>query len=125
MRSRDGRDLRLPRWWPAWGRRRRRPADPGLVWELQRSERATVWTLCILLVLSVASSAYLILVSQVRVVDLTEMTQQARLSNAAMLDQETSLRGWLATRDPQFLQPYREKIEAVLPPIALPGGRNA
>ncbi|MDF2967541.1 MAG: diguanylate cyclase [Nocardioidaceae bacterium] len=78
------------------------------MWELQRSERATVWTLCILLVLSVASSAYLILVSQVRVVELTEMTQQSRLSNAAMLDQETSLRGWLATRDPQFLQPYRE-----------------
>jgi len=78
------------------------------VWELQRSERATVWTLCILLVLSVASSAYLILVSQVRVVELTEMTQQSRLSNAAMLDQETSLRGWLATRDTQFLRPYRE-----------------
>lgn len=67
-----------------------------------------MWTLCILLVLTVTSSAYLILVSQVRVVELTEMTQQSRLTNAAMLNQESSLRGWLATGDKDFLRPYRQ-----------------
>lgn len=76
--------------------------------ELQRNHRATVWTLCILLVLSGVSSAYLILVSQVRVVELTQMAQQSRLANAAMLKQESSLRGWLATGDEQFLRPYQQ-----------------
>jgi len=109
MRSKGGGDAPLPwPWLPTWARRRSGFADRGLVHELQRHHRATVWTLCILFVLSVTSSAYLILVSQVRVVELTEMTQQSRLTNAAMLEQESSLRGWLATGDKDFLRPYRQ-----------------
>ena len=94
-----------------------RPASPtggrstpkrGLVQELQGSQRATVWTLVAMLVLSVLSSGYLILVSQPRVNALTELTQESRLASIAMLDQETGLRGWLATGDMDFLEPYRQ-----------------
>ena len=98
-----------------WGRRR--PASPaaarsrpkrGLVQELQGSQRATVWTLVAMLLLSLLSSAYLILVSHPRVIELTDLTQESRVAYVAMLDQETGLRGWLATGDMDFLEPYKQ-----------------
>jgi len=66
----------------------------------------TVLTLCAMLLLSLLSSGYLLLVSQPRVSSYTEMTRDARLMHEAMLDQETGLRGWLATGDRRFLTPY-------------------
>jgi diguanylate cyclase (GGDEF)-like protein len=78
----------------------------GLVTELQRSHRFTVLVLVSVLVLSLATSGYLILVSQPRLAGYVELTRQARDVHEAMLDQETGLRGWLATGDEVFLEPY-------------------
>ncbi len=96
------------RWWPTWLTWPRRRRQRGLVQELQGSQRATIWTLLTMLVLSLVSSGYLLLVSQPRVTTLTELTQQSRIAYVAMLDQETGLRGWLATGDMDFLEPYSQ-----------------
>jgi diguanylate cyclase (GGDEF)-like protein len=79
---------------------------PGLVDELQSSHRFTIAVLVSVLVLSLATSGYLILVSQPRLADYVELAREARDVHEAMLDQETGLRGWLATGDPVFLEPY-------------------
>ena len=78
----------------------------GLVRELQRSHRAVVVTLCAMLLLSVASSGYLLLVVQPRLEHYTELTRDARLMHQAMLEQEASAHGWLATGDGEFLERY-------------------
>ncbi len=95
----------LVRIWP-WQRRSRPPR--GLVAELQSGHRATVWTLLAVLVLSLVSSGYLLVLSQPRVVRLTELTAQSRIAFVAMLDQETGVRGWLATGNMDFLEPYAQ-----------------
>ena len=79
---------------------------PGLVDELQSSHRFTVVVLVSVLLLSLATSGYLILVSQPRLANYVELAREARDVHEAMLDQETGLRGWLATGDPVFLEPY-------------------
>lgn len=81
-----------------------RPA--GLVDQLQRSHRFTVSVLVSVLVLSLATSGYLILVSQPRLASYVQLAKEARDIHEGMLDQETGLRGWLATGDRVFLQPY-------------------
>ena len=81
-----------------------RPA--GLVDQLQRSHRFTVGVLVSVLLLSLATSGYLILVSQPRLANYVQLAKEARDIHEAMLDQETGLRGWLATGDPVFLEPY-------------------
>ena len=78
----------------------------GLVDELQSSHRFTVAVLVSVLLLSLATSGYLILVSQPRLANYVELAREARDVHEAMLDQETGLRGWLATGDPVFLEPY-------------------
>jgi len=80
----------------------------GLVDELQSSHRFTLAVLVSVLVLSLATSGYLILVSQPRLGNLVELAKEARDVHDAMLDQETGLRGWLATGDREFLAPYEE-----------------
>ncbi len=82
-------------------------ADRGLVQELQRSHQITVLTLALMLVLSLMSSGFLLLRAQPRVEDYLELGQQSRLLHEGMIDQETGLRGWLATQDERFLEPYR------------------
>lgn len=79
----------------------------GLVDELQSSHRFTVAVLVSVLILSLATSGYLILVSQPRLANYVELTREARDVHEAMLDQETGLRGFLATGQPGFLEPYR------------------
>ena len=87
----------------------RKPHRPaGLVDQLQRSHRFTVGVLVSVLLLSLATSGYLILVSQPRLANYVQLAKEARDIHEAMLDQETGLRGWLATGDPVFLQPYRD-----------------
>ncbi|MBA2638515.1 MAG: diguanylate cyclase [Nocardioidaceae bacterium] len=83
-----------------------------LVGELQRSHRAVVVALGATLLLAVVSSGYLILVSQPRVAAYTELTRQSRLAHEAMLNEETGLRGWLATDNGEFLEPYAEGLRA-------------
>jgi diguanylate cyclase (GGDEF)-like protein len=78
----------------------------GLVGELQSSHRFTVGVLLAVLLLSLATSGYLILVSQPRLTNYVELSREARDVHEAMLDQETGLRGFLATGDRQFLEPY-------------------
>ena len=78
----------------------------SLVRELQRSHTLTFAVLLMVLAVSLVSSGYLILVSQPRVAGYVEMTRDSRDGTEAMLDQETGLRGWLATGDPVFLEPY-------------------
>lgn len=85
----------------------RRARGLGLVDELQRSNRFTVGVLLSVLVLSLVTSGYLLLVSQPRVTAYIEMGRQARDAHDGMLDQETGLRAWLATGQPEFLAPYR------------------
>lgn len=80
--------------------------DRGLVHELQRSHRFTIVVLGAMLILSLVTSGYLILVSQSRVNQDIEMVREARDAREAMVDQETGLRGWLATGDKVFLEPY-------------------
>ena len=58
--------------------------------------------------LSLATSGYLILVSQPRLANYVELAREARDVHEAMLDQETGLRGWLATGNPVFLEPYQD-----------------
>jgi diguanylate cyclase (GGDEF)-like protein len=74
--------------------------------QLQRSHRFTVSVLVSVLVLSLATSGYLILVSQPRLASYVQLAKEARDIHEGMLDQETGLRGWLATGDRVFLQPY-------------------
>lgn len=78
----------------------------GLVYELQRSHRFIIAVLGGMLVLSLVSSGYLILVSQPRLSDDIVMVREARDAREAMIDQETGLRGWMATGDANFLEPY-------------------
>lgn len=53
---------------------------------------------------------YLALVLQPRLSDLREGQQAARDSNAAMLDQETGVRAYLATGEEDFLAPYADGV---------------
>jgi CHASE3 domain sensor protein len=87
---------------------RRVIAQRGLVQELQNSHRTSVLTLCAMLLVSLASSSYLLLVSQPAVAHYMDSVRDARLMHEAMLDQETGLRGWLATGNPAFLEPTIE-----------------
>ena len=82
-------------------------SERGLVHELQNSHRTSVLTLCAMLVVSLVSSAYLLLVSQPAVAEYTASVRDARLMHEAMLNQETGIRGWLATGDEKFLEPTR------------------
>ncbi len=84
----------------------------GLVDELLSSYRFTALALLAMLVLCTVSSAYLILVTQPRQEDTTTMARLARDGHEAMLDQETGLRGWLATGDDTFLGPYTQGRQA-------------
>ncbi|HEY3436062.1 MAG TPA: CHASE3 domain-containing protein, partial [Actinotalea sp.] len=84
----------------------RRAGEGGLVSELVRTHRTLLVTLGAMLLVSVLSTGYLLLSVQPNVDRLSELTRQARLLHIAMLDQETGLRGWLATGDKQFLEPY-------------------
>ena len=87
----------------------RKPQRPlGLVDQLQRSHRFTVGVLLSVLVLSLATSGYLILVSQPRLANYVQLAKEARDIHEAMLDQETGLRGRLSTGDSVFLEPYEE-----------------
>jgi diguanylate cyclase (GGDEF)-like protein len=76
--------------------------------QLQRSHRFTIGVLLSVLVLSLATSGYLILVSQPRLANYVQLAKEARDAHEAMLDQETGLRGWLATGDSVFLEPYED-----------------
>jgi diguanylate cyclase (GGDEF)-like protein len=87
---------------------RRRVGDAGLVDELQSSHRFTVGVLVSVLLVSLLTSGYLIAFSQPRIIGYVELARQARDLREAMLDQETGLRGWLATGDSDFLDPYRQ-----------------
>ena len=78
-----------------------------LVDELQRSNRFTLGVLVSVLLLSLVTSGYLIFVSQPRISSYVELAAEARDAHDGMLNQETGLRAWLATGDPQFLGPYR------------------
>ena len=89
----------------------------GLVGELQRAHRFTVGVLVAVLLLSLGSSGYLLLVSQPRVANYVELSREVRDVHDAMLDQETGLRGWLATGSSTFLEPYavgREGAESAV-----------
>ncbi len=85
----------------------RRARGLGLVDELQRSHRFILGVLLSVLVLSLATSGYLLLVSQPRLTGYIDMGKHARDAHDGMLDQETGLRAWLATDEPEFLAPYR------------------
>ena len=83
-----------------------RPRRAGIVDELVRGQRFTVGVLLSVLLLSVVSSGYLLLVCQPRLSELISMNKLVRDAHEGMLDQETGLRGWLATGDTRFRDPY-------------------
>ena len=80
--------------------------------ELQRGHRAMLATLAAMILVSIVSAGYLLLSVQPQVERYSELTRQSRLLHIAMLDQETGLRGWLATGDAAFLAPYQRGREA-------------
>lgn len=82
------------------------PTPTGIVAELRRSHVALLLALGAMLVMTLVTSGYLLLVSEPAVVRSTNLTRDARLMHEAMLNQETGLRGWLATDDDVFLGPY-------------------
>jgi diguanylate cyclase (GGDEF)-like protein len=84
----------------------RRVSGSGLIDQLQRSHQFVLGVLVSVLLLSVATSGYLILLSQPRLTAYVELAREARDAYEGMLDQETGLRAWLATDDGRFLQPY-------------------
>jgi CHASE3 domain sensor protein len=86
----------------------RDPTAPavGIVEELERNHRAVVVTICLMLVLNVVSSAYLLFVRQPKVALYTELAHTSVQAHEAMLDEETGLRGWLATGDRVLRTPY-------------------
>lgn len=92
----------------------RRGSEPtGLVTELHRSHVALLAALAALLVLTLLSSGYLILVTSPAVDRLIRLTSASRLMHQAILNQETGLMGWVATGDDVFLQPYEDGRAAV------------
>ena len=76
--------------------------------ELQRSQRAMVVMLCVMMLIGVGAGGMLLLVFEPQLARYTELTKDARLIHESMLDQETGLRGWLATGDAVFLETYRD-----------------
>jgi diguanylate cyclase (GGDEF)-like protein len=84
----------------------RRPRSPGLAAELRRSHRLTLGVLVSVLVLSLATSGFLILVTQPRLASYVQLARETRQVHEGMLDQDTGLRGWLATGDRRFLATY-------------------
>ncbi|WP_182112541.1 MULTISPECIES: diguanylate cyclase [unclassified Actinotalea] len=96
--------------------RRLRPDGPaargagptGIVTELRRSHVALVAALAAMLAMALVTSGYLLVVSEPAVVRSTNLTREARLMQEGMLNQETGLRGWLATGDEVFLGPYEQ-----------------
>lgn len=62
-------------------------------------------TLCAMLLVSLASSGYLIVVCQPAVSRYSDLARDSRLLHEAMIDQQTGLRGWLATGSAGFLEP--------------------
>jgi diguanylate cyclase (GGDEF)-like protein len=83
-----------------------RARSTSLVDELQRSHRFILGVLGSVLLLSLVTSGYLLLVTQPRLAAYVELARQSRDAHEGMLDQETGLRGWLATGDHRFLKPY-------------------
>lgn len=77
----------------------------GLVHELQRSHLFVIWVLGGMLLLSLVSSGFLI-ATQSRLERDIATVRTARDAREAMVDQETGLRGWLATGDRVFLEPF-------------------
>lgn len=93
----------------------------SLVGEIQHTHRFTLIVLAVTLLVSLLSSGFLLLYTQPRLSGYVEMTRHARDAHEAMLDQETGLRGWLATGDRVFLEPFvagranaRRSLEALL-----------
>lgn len=82
--------------------------------ELRRSHVALLTALAAMLAVSVLSSLYLLLVTEPAVVRYTNLARDARLMHEAMLDQETGLRGWVATDDAVFLDSYNDGHADVL-----------
>ena len=62
-----------------------------------------------MLLLSLGTSGYLILVSQPRLASYVELAREVRDVHESMLDQETGLRGWLATGDAVFLAAVHDR----------------
>ena len=92
-----------------------RRAEGGAALRLHRLVRRAAWpglvgTATSLLVV-VVMLAYLAFVLEPRLTDLREGQKAARDASAAMLDQETGVRGYLATWDDNFLEPYRSGAE--------------
>jgi diguanylate cyclase (GGDEF)-like protein len=87
--------------------------------ELQRSHRFTICMLMSVLILSLATSGYLIGISQPKLTSYVGLSREARDVHEAMLDQETGLRGWLATGDSRFLGTYHEGTKEAADSVAL------
>ncbi|MBX9244228.1 CHASE3 domain-containing protein, partial [Actinotalea ferrariae] len=80
----------------------------GIVAELRRSHVALLGALGAMLVMTLLSSGYLLAVTEPAVVRYTGLAASSRLMHQAMLNQETGLRGWVATGDDLFLAPLED-----------------
>ncbi len=83
----------------------------GLVRELLHTQRVAALVLLVMLLVSLGSSGYLLLASQSRLAGYIDLSFHVRNVHRSMLDQETGLRGWLATGNLVFLEPYDAGLE--------------
>jgi CHASE3 domain sensor protein len=86
---------------------------PPLPSELRRTNALVAVLLVLTFVVGLTGSGYVLTHTHREVVRLTEAAKAARVAHEAMLDQQTGLRGYVATGNRDLLRPY-EKGRAAL-----------
>jgi signal transduction histidine kinase/DNA-binding response OmpR family regulator/HPt (histidine-containing phosphotransfer) domain-containing protein len=86
---------------------------PGLAAQLRRILRPVAGALVFAMLTTAAVFGLVLWSIRPETTRLIAAGRAARLSHEAMLDQQTGLRGWLLTRDPRFLEPYRNGVDAL------------
>jgi hypothetical protein len=112
LSGRTGDPSRTP-WWRFKASIARPFAPRGLVHQLQRSERLTVWTLLAMLLMSIVTAGYLLVASEPRVAHLTDLTRESRITLSLALEQQADLYEWLANGDETMQGRFQETAAAL------------
>ncbi len=80
---------------------------------LRRTTRDSLGAIVTAVAIGMLTTGVLLLLIQPRLEEDIDAGRTLRLASRAMLDQETGLRGYLLTRDPQFLEPLRSGQESL------------
>ncbi len=74
---------------------------------LRRTTRNALMAIVLAVAIGMSAVGVLLLLVQPRLEERIEASRSLRLASRAMLDQQAGLRGFLITREPRFLEPYR------------------